>query len=417
MQTSAHISPALSIVHPITLTSGKNARVCDSEGREYIDFIGGIGVLNLGHCNPAVVQAIIDQAQRMTHSAFNAIPHQPYSQLMDALAAFIPSKEPFLGMLTNCGAEATENALKIARFNTQRSAVIAFDGAFHGRTLAALNLNGKVSPYKKGLGALPGPVYHIPYPSPDSNIDCATAIAALQRLIKVELDVNDIACIIAEPVQGDGGFQSLDPEFARYLRQFCDENGILLVWDEVQSGFGRTGKRFAFEQLGVEPDLLLLGKSIAGGMPLGAVMGRSVLFQSMPSGSLGGTYSGNAVACAAALQIIQQLANNEQLQQWASTYENLVLEHYQRWEAQKLPVIQRLTGIGTMRGIELRNPQGGPGTQELAKVLQRARERGLLLMPSGEYRHVIRLLAPLTIEPDVLDQGLRILGECLAECY
>ena len=413
---SPQISPALSIVHPITLDHGKNAHVWDTEGKQYIDFVCGIGVLNLGHCHPNVVNAIVQQAQKMTHYAFNAVPHQPYSLLMDALADFIPTQQPLVGMLTNSGAEATENALKVARFNTKRSAVIAFDGAFHGRTLAALNLNGKVAPYKVGLGALPGPVFHIPFPSPDTGVSAQTAIAALQRLGEVEIGFDEVAAIIVEPVQGDGGFQVLDAEFAQYLRQFCDQHGILLILDEIQSGFGRTGKRFAFEHLGIEPDLLLLGKSIAGGMPLGAMMAKAELFQTMPKGSLGGTYSGNPVACAAALEIIKLLNDAPTLEKWATDYENRVQQHYQQWQQQGFSIVGRLTGIGAMRGIELRHPDGRPGTAELAQILNQAREKGLLLMPSGSSRHIIRLLAPLTIEADTLDHGLRILGDCLANC-
>ncbi|WP_298051337.1 aspartate aminotransferase family protein [uncultured Paenalcaligenes sp.] len=416
MTISTQISPALSIVHPITLDHGKNARVWDTAGREYIDFICGIGVLNVGHCHPQVVEAIIQQAQKMTHYAFNAVPHQPYSQLMDALAQFIPTQTPLMGMLTNSGAEATENALKVARFNTKRSAVIAFDGAFHGRTLAALNLNGKVAPYKTGLGALPGPVFHIPFPSPDNGVSAQTAIAALQRLGQIEIGFDEVAAIIVEPVQGDGGFQALDPTFATYLRQFCDQHGIVLILDEIQSGFGRTGKRFAFEHLGIEPDILLLGKSIAGGMPLGAMMAKAHLFDSMPKGSLGGTYSGNPVACAAALQIIELLSDDARLNQWATDYESTVLRHYQQWKDQGIAIVGKLTGIGAMRGIELCHPDGRPGTAELSHILNQAREQGLLLMPSGANRHIIRLLAPLTIEADTLNQGLDILGACLAHC-
>lgn len=411
--TQSRVTSALSIVHPLVLSHGKNATVWDEEGRSYIDFIGGIGVLNLGHCHPEIVAAVIDQTQKLTHYAFNAVPHRPYEALMQALSDFIPTREPMMGMLTNCGAEATENALKIARFQTKRTGVIAFDNAFHGRTLAALNLNGKVAPYKQGIGALPGPVYHIPFPSIDGDVSCQEAIAALDRLMAVEIDAKELACIIVEPVQGDGGFQFLDPEFARYLRAFCDEHGILLVFDEIQSGFGRTGKRFGFEQLGVEPDLLLLAKSIAGGLPLGAVMGREKYLNNLPKGSLGGTFSGNPVACAAALATIDVMQDENHLPVWGAQYAQMVEAHYAKWKTMNLPIVGKLTGVGAMRGIELLTPEGMPGTAELTQVLTLARERGLLLMPSGKYRSIIRLLAPLTIEPALLDEGLAILGECL----
>jgi 4-aminobutyrate aminotransferase-like enzyme len=264
--SSESISQSINIVHPVTLSHGKNAEVWDTDGKRYIDFVGGIGVLNLGHCHPRIVDAILDQATRLTHYAFNAAPHTPYLAFMDRLSAFIPVDYPVSGMLTNSGAEAAENALKIVRGATGRTAVIAFDGAFHGRTLATLNLNGKVAPYKQKVGVLPGPVYHLPFPSKDNDVTCADALNAMERLFSVEIDVDDVACFIVEPVQGEGGFLAMDVEFAQTLRRFCDEKGIVLIVDEIQSGFGRTGQRFAFSRLGIEPDLILLGKSIAGGV-------------------------------------------------------------------------------------------------------------------------------------------------------
>lgn len=408
------ISSSLSIVHPITLTHGQNALVWDSEGNQYIDFVGGIGVLNLGHCHPAVVAAITEQAQKLTHSAFNAVPHEGYRQLMSALAAFIPLSYPLAGMLTNSGAEAAENALKIVRAATGRSAVIAFDGGFHGRTLATLNLNGKVAPYKQRLGVLPGPVYHIPYPSPDTGVTADDAFEAIERLFSVEIDVSEVACFIFEPVQGEGGFLAMDPSFAQGLRRFCDANGILLIADEIQSGFGRTGQRFAFPRLGIEPDLLLLGKSIAGGLPLGAVVGREALINALPKGGLGGTYSGNPLACAAALASLQAMTDTN-LASWGEAQEQAILRRYERWRKNAIsPCLGRITGTGAMRGIELRTADGKPGTQQLAVLLETARNKGLLLMPSGKHRHIIRLLAPLTIEPELFEQGLDILEACLA---
>nr|BFE94278.1 hypothetical protein GCM10020185_48140 [Pseudomonas brassicacearum subsp. brassicacearum] len=258
--SSETISQSISIVHPVSLSHGKNAEVWDTNGKRYIDFVGGIGVLNLGHCHPRIVEAIREQATRLTHYAFNAAPHAPYIELMERLAAFIPVDYPVSGMLTNSGAEAAENALKIVRGATGRTAVIAFDGAFHGRTLATLNLNGKVAPYKQKVGVLPGPVYHLPYPSKDNGVTGEEALKAMERLFSVEIDVNDVACFIVEPVQGEAGFLAMDVPFAQTLRQFCDDKGIVLIADEIQSGFGRTGQRFAFSRLGIEPDLILLGK-------------------------------------------------------------------------------------------------------------------------------------------------------------
>jgi 4-aminobutyrate aminotransferase len=318
-------------------------------------------------------------------------------------------------MLTNSGAEAAENALKIVRAYTGRSAVIAFDGGFHGRTLATLNLNGKVAPYKQKVGVLPGPVYHLPYPSKDNGVTAAEALSAMDRLFSVEIDVEEVACFILEPVQGEGGFLALDVEFAKTLRTFCDEKGILLIIDEIQSGFGRTGQRFAFSRLGIEPDLLLLGKSIAGGMPLGAVVGKKALMDALPKGGLGGTYSGNPMACAAGLATLDQMTDAN-LSSWGEAQEHAIVSRYQGWLDSKLsPFLGRLTGVGAMRGIELITPEGKPATAQLAMLLETARNNGLLLMPSGKARHIIRLLPPLTTELDVLSEGLDILEKCLAE--
>ncbi|MFT0212247.1 aspartate aminotransferase family protein [Pseudomonas sp. F1_0610] len=412
--TQPSISSAIGIVHPITVDHGKNAQVWDTEGKRYIDFIGGIGVLNLGHCNPKVVEAIIEQSQKMTHSAFNALPHAPYKKLMNKLAEFIPVSYPISGMLTNSGAEAAENALKIVRGATGRNVVVAFDGGFHGRTLATLNLNGKVAPYKQKLGVLPGPVYHVPYPSIDNGITFEQAMQAIERLFSVEVDINEVGCFIFEPIQGEGGFTPMLPEFAQALRAYCDQHGILIICDEIQSGFGRTGTRFAFTHLGIEPDLLLMAKSMGGGMPIGAVMGRKELVDALPKGGLGGTYSGNPVACAAALASIEQMSD-ENLATWGQQQEAIIIEYYEKWKAMQLPYVGRLTGVGCMRGIELTTPEGKPASAQLGQLLEKARERGLLLMPSGKYRHIIRLLAPLTIEPELMREGMEIFQTCLAE--
>lgn len=407
------ISQSIAIVHPITLSHGRNAEVWDTDGKRYIDFVGGIGVLNLGHCHPRIVEAIREQATRLTHYAFNAAPHTPYLELMDRLAAFIPVDYPVSGMLTNSGAEAAENALKIVRGATGRTAVIAFDGAFHGRTLATLNLNGKVAPYKQKVGVLPGPVYHLPFPSRDNGVTCVEALKAMERLFSVEIDVEDVACFIVEPVQGEAGFLAMDVEFAQALRTFCDEKGIVLIADEIQSGFGRTGQRFAFSRLGIEPDLILLGKSIAGGMPLGAVVGRKSLLDNLPKGGLGGTYSGNPIACAAALATLDEMTDAN-LRAWGSQQEEAIVSRVETWHANKLsPYLGRLTGVGTMRGIELIKTDGTPASAQLTQLLALARDAGLLLMPSGKSRHIIRLLAPLTIEAAVLEEGLDILEACL----
>lgn len=414
MEQRYNVTDAFTMVHPLTLTKGDNAKVWDDKDQCYIDFVGGIGVLNFGHCHPHIVNAIITQAQSLIHYAYNAAAHQPYQTLMPRLCKLIPISGELSGMLTNCGAEATENSLKIARMKTGRTGVIAFDGGFHGRTLAAVNLNGKVAPYKRGLGPLASSVYHIPFPSPDNDISDQQAIDALTRLFEVETDVNNIGAIILEPVQGEGGFQLMSKTFAQYLRAFCDEHDILLIMDEIQSGFGRTGTPFAFTHLEIEPDMILLGKSIAGGLPLGAVIGRASVVDGLPKGSLGGTYSGNPVACAAATATLD-IMQEDKVWQSAGQYAKTVEDTVSQWQQQAIsPWLYGLTGVGAMRGIELRHPTHGTRPSIMAYVLKKAREQGLLLMPSGKYRHIIRLLPPLTIEHETLTAGLNILKEVLA---
>jgi len=352
------------------------------------------------------------------HSAFNALPHRGYLEVARALNAFVPVSYSLSCMLTNSGAEATENALKIARAATGRQGVIAFDDGFHGRTLAALNLNGKVKPYKNRLSALPGPVHHLPFPSRDGGVDADTAMAALERLFEVEIPADEVACIIVEPVQGEGGFRLLCADFAARLRALCEARGIVLIFDEIQSGFGRTGKRFAFSYLGVEPDLLLMGKSMAAGLPLAAVAGKPEIMDAPPKGGLGGTYSGNAVACAAA-QTVMALMSDEHLAAWserqeAMILEAMILEAYRGWRASgRYSMLGDMTGVGAMRGIVFEDTPAATGTEHLAALIVAGREEGVLLMPSGRRRNVLRLLPPLTAEPEVLEEGLARLERAL----
>lgn len=410
-----NISSALGVIHPICINRALNAEVWDIEGRQYIDFVGGIGVLNLGHGHPAIVEAAKKQIDRLVHSAFNAVPHQGYLDVAQALNQFVPVSYPLHCMLTNSGAEAVENALKIVRAATGRQAVIAFDDAFHGRTLAALNLNGKVSPYKNQMGPLPGPVYHLPFPSRNTQVNAGQALKALERLFEVEIPAEEVACIIVEPVQGEGGFKPLCPDFAATLRALCKEKGIVLVFDEIQCGFGRTGKRFAFSHLNVEPDMILLGKSMAAGFPLAAVAGKAELMNSLPRGGLGGTYSGNAVACSAALAVMEVMTSAN-LDHWGGRQENMILEAYEHWKTvEQFPMLGEMTGIGSMRGIVFNDTTNSSGSDHLKQLLQIARENGLLLMPSGRQRDTLRLLPPLTIEPDVLSEGLNRLGDALKQ--
>lgn len=399
-----HVTDAFTMVHSITLTHGNNAEVWDVNGKRYLDFVGGIGVLNFGHCNPVITRAIHEQADKLIHYAYNAAGHEPYQKLMPALCQSVPIQGPLFGMLTNSGAESVENALKVVRMQTGRAGVIAFDGGFHGRTLGAVNLNGKVAPYKKHLGTLLSGVYHLPYPSADNGVDASEAQNALERLLAVETDVQNIGAVIFEPVQGEGGFLAMDKAFAQFLRAFCDEHGIVLIADEIQSGFGRTGQPFAFVSLDIEPDLVVMAKSMAGGLPLGALIGKDKYMNGLLKGTLGGTYSGNPVACAAALAVLDIMRGDE-LWQNAQHYQDVLEITHRAWQAQGL--VGKMTGVGAMRGIWLNHPA------QMNDLLAMAREQGLLLMPSGSKRDIIRLLPPLTIEPERLDEGLAIFERCL----
>lgn len=408
-----HVSQSLGIVHPVCIERGKNAEVWDEDGHQYIDFIGGIGVLNLGHGHPDIVNAVKAQVDTLMHSAFNAVPHRGYAAVTESLNSFVPVSYPLICMLTNSGAEATENSLKVARAKTGRQAVIAFDNGFHGRTLAALNLNGKVKPYKTHIGSLPGPVYHSPFPSRDNNVSCDEALTFLNRILEVEIPADEVAAIIIEPVQGEGGFQLMDKDFALHLREICSQHGIVLIFDEIQSGFGRTGHSFAFTYLDIEPDLILMGKSMAAGLPLAAVAGKKEIMNSLPTGGLGGTYSGNAVACAAS-QAVMSLLSDENLRLWGEQQETAILAAYHKWKtSERFPMLGQLTGVGAMRGIIFEDTKNATGTEHLSALLKAGREQGVLLMPCGRKRNVLRLLPPLTIEPHVLERGLAKLGQAL----
>lgn len=409
----SQVSQSLGVIHPICLARGLNAEVWDEQGNRYIDFVGGIGVLNVGHRHPQVVSAIKEQLDNLLHSAFNAIPHRGYINVTQQLANFVPVSYPLTCMLTNSGAEATENALKVARAYTGRQAVIAFDDGFHGRTLAALNLNGKVAPYKQQLGPLPGPVYHLPFPSPDSDVSSEQAKQALARLFEVEISATEIACIIVEPVQGEGGFRVLCREFAAHLAAVCEAHNIVLIFDEIQSGFGRTGHRFAFTHLDIEPDLLLLGKSMAAGLPLAALTGRSEIMNALPKGGLGGTYSGNALACAAASSVMKIMSSETWLS-LGEQQERIIQRTYQQWlNSGRYPMLGALTGIGAMRAVVFKDTNNATGSEHLAQLLTAARAEGVLLMPSGRRRNVLRLLAPLTTEPAILEEGLQAVERAL----
>jgi 4-aminobutyrate aminotransferase/(S)-3-amino-2-methylpropionate transaminase len=393
----------------------RNAEIWDVEGRRYIDFASGIAVLNTGHLHPRVVAAVQAQLGQLTHTCFQVTPYEGYVALAERLNALAPGPTPKKSILFSTGAEAVENALKIARYHTRRSAVIAFSGAFHGRTLATMTLTGKVQPYKSGFGVLLPEVFHVPFPSAYHGITPQQSLAAIEQLFKADLDPSRVAALIIEPVQGEGGFYIAPPEFLRSLRALCDSHGIVLVADEIQSGFARTGRMFAFEYSGVEPDLMTVAKSIAGGLPLSAVVGKAQIMDAPPPGGLGGTYAGSPLACAAALAVLDVIAE-EQLVERSRVLGTQLMARLKALQA-KCPAIGEVRGLGSMVAIELvKNRRADQPDAELTRALvQAAATRGLVILSCGVYGNVIRLLAPLTISDALLNEGLDLLEAALAD--
>ncbi len=392
-----------------------NAELWDVEGRRYIDFASGIAVLNTGHLHPRVVAAVQAQLQELSHACFQVTPYESYVAVAERLNAIAPGTTPKKSILFSTGAEAVENAVKIARYHTRRSAVIAFTGAFHGRTLAAMTLTGKVQPYKAGFGALLPEVFHVPFPMAYHGVSPQDSLAAIEQLFKADVDPARVAAMIIEPVLGEGGFYAAPPEFLRALRALCDTHGIVLIADEVQSGFARTGRLFAVEHAGVEPDLMAVAKSLAGGLPLSAVVGKSEIMDAPPPGALGGTYAGSPLACVAALAVLDVI-REERLAERALQLGNRLVARLRGLQA-LFPAIGEVRGLGSMVAIELvRNRRADQPDPELTRALvQAAARRGLVLLSCGLYGNVIRILAPLTISEALLEEGVDLLEGALRD--
>jgi 4-aminobutyrate aminotransferase/(S)-3-amino-2-methylpropionate transaminase len=392
-----------------------NAEIWDVEGRRYIDFASGIAVLNTGHLHAKVQAAINAQMARLSHACFQVTPYENYVALAERLNDLVPGPAPKKTIFLTTGAEAIENAIKIARHHTQRSAVIAFSGGFHGRTLACMSLTGKVQPYKAGFGPMLPEVYHAPFPIDYHGVSTAQALAGLEQLFKADVDPARVAAIIVEPVQGEGGFYVAPPEFLRALRSICDTYGIVLIVDEIQTGFARTGRMFAIEHSGVEPDLVTLAKSLAGGVPLAAVTGKAAIMDSPPPGGLGGTYAGSPLGCAAGLAVLEVI-ESEQLCARAvrvgAAVRARLTDLQSRW-----PCIGDVRGVGAMVAMELvkdRRPDA-PDAELTKALVQAAGRRGLVLLSCGVYANVIRFLMPLTIPDAELAEGLAILEAALED--
>jgi 4-aminobutyrate aminotransferase / (S)-3-amino-2-methylpropionate transaminase / 5-aminovalerate transaminase len=410
-------SRGMSPGQPVFAAKAKNSELWDVEGRRYIDFGGGIAVLNTGHRHPKVMKRVYDQLERYTHTCLMVTPYEPAVQLAEKLNEIAPMAGPNKTMLVTTGAEAVENAIKIARAATGRSDVVVFTGAFHGRTLLAMAMTGKVVPYKTKFGPFPPGIWRVPYPIEHKGFSVEDTFDALKWLFKTDADPRSVAAIVVEPVQGEGGFYVAPPEFLRRLRALCDEHGILLIADEIQTGFGRTGKWFAMQHFGVEPDLVTTAKSLAGGFPLAAVVGRASIMDAPEPGGLGGTYAGNPVACAAALGVVEAFETENLLEKSLKQGE-LIMRRLKaiRRRRQGRP-IGDIRGLGGMTAFELVTEHGGgePDPAAAKALSADCLERGLMILTCGVFGETVRLLAPLTIQPKVMKEGLDILEQALVD--
>lgn len=411
----AAVPRGVNTAHPVFAVRASNAEIWDVEGKRYIDFVGGIGVQNTGHRHPKVVRAIETALQGTIHTAFQVSAYESYIALAERLNAAAPIEGPAKTIFFSTGAEAVENATKIARYATKRSAVIAFSGAFHGRTLYTMAMTGKVVPYKAGFGDMPGGIHRLPFPIESHGHTAAQSLEALEMLFKTDVEPSRVAAIIIEPVQGEGGFYVAPFEFLRALRAICDKHGILLIDDEIQAGFARTGKLFAIEHSGVKPDLITTAKSLAGGMPLSGVIGRAAIMDAPDPGGLGGTYAGNPLACAAGLAVMDVIQEEKILERSVTLGDKLTSRLKQMALRNDLPPIDDIRGLGAMVAFDLVKTRGTqePDADRTKRLLGEALKRGLILLTCGLYGNGVRILVPITIEDHVLDEALGILEDSL----
>jgi len=389
-----------------------NSEVWDVEGRRYIDFAGGIAVLNTGHRHPKVVAAVEAQLQKFTHTCYQVLPYESYVTLAERINKLTPGNHAKKTCFFSSGAEAVENAIKIARASTGRPGIIAFSGAFHGRTMMGCALTGKVAPYKVGFGPFPAEIYHLPFPIDIHGVSEEDTINALHTLFKVDIDPKRVAAIIIEPVQGEGGFYVTPPALMKALRKECDEHGMLLIYDEVQTGFGRTGKMFAAEHYDVTPDIITMAKSMAGGTTLSAVSGKAEVMDGPAPGGLGGTYAGSPLAIAAAHAVID-IIEEEQLVARANFLGEKLTKRLKAAQA-KTSAIKEVRGLGSMIAAEFFDPKTGEPSAEITKRVQKAAlDEGLILLTCGVYTNAIRFLYPLTVQDHVFDEALDIIDRAL----
>ena len=401
MQTQIYVDRAL------------NSEVWDIEGNRYIDFAAGIAVVNTGHCHPKVMAAVAEQMGRFTHTCHQVLPYENYIRLAERLNAAVPGDFPKKTVFVTTGAEAVENAVKVARIATGRSAIIAFGGAFHGRTFLGMSLTGKVEPYKKGFGAMMPDVWHVPFPQDVHGVTTEDAMAGLTKLFKADLDPGRVAAIIFEPVQGEGGFYPAPADLVRAIRKLCDDHGIVMIADEVQTGFARTGNLFAMQGYGVAADITTMAKGLAGGLPLAALTGRADLMDAAHPGGLGGTYGGNPLGIAAAHAVLDVI-EEEKLCDRANELGSRLKQRLESIRA-TTPEISDIRGPGFMVAVEFANPgTKQPDADFTNRVKAEAQKRGLILLTCGVYGNVVRFLAPITIQDEIFAEGLDILEQSVA---
>jgi 4-aminobutyrate aminotransferase/(S)-3-amino-2-methylpropionate transaminase len=407
------VAEPLSIYLPVVIAEGRGALVTDVDGNTFLDFTGGVGCLNVGHSHPRVVAAAQEQLERFSHTDFTIVPYEVYVTLAERLTKLAPIGGETRAAFFNAGTEAIENAVKFARSYTKRAAVIAFEGGFHGRTLLAMSLTSKTHPYKAGLGPFSPEVYRVPFAQDYRGPTSAEALAVLERALVTQVAAEQVAAIVIEPVQGEGGFVVAPREFLRGVRRICDENGIVLVVDEVQTGYGRTGRMWAIEHYGVEPDLLVVAKSIAAGLPLSGVIGRAEIMDAPGDSAIGGTYVGNPVAQAAAVAVLDVI-EEEGLVERASALGETMRERMVRWQ-DRFPAIGDVRGLGAMLAIELVEDRETkrPAAGLASAVTEAAAARGLLLLKAGIYSNCVRVLCPLVLSDSELDEALDVWEQAL----
>lgn len=388
------------------MASGQGAVLKDVTGREYVDFAGGIGAMNIGHSNPKVVAAIKAQAEKLTHTCFMVNPYEPAVLLAEKLADLTPGAFAKKSVFLNSGAEAVENAVKIARYATKRQGIVVFENGYHGRTLLTMTMTTKVKPFKLGFGPFAPEIYRVPFGD----------AKAFQHFFLTQINAEAVAAVVAEPVQGEGGFNEPPADFYPEVQKICRDNGIVFVMDEIQSGMGRTGKMFASEHWDLEPDMMVIGKSLAAGMPLAAVVGKAELLDAVHVGGLGGTYGGNPVACAAALAVLEVFETEGMLEKSLALGEKLD-QRFKAWQ-EKFTMVGGLKGLGAMRGFELvKGPDKAPATEEAGKLAAYCHQNGLVLLVTGIYGNVVRCLAPFVITDEQLEKGFSILESGLESIH